>query len=195
MQAKKSMLGTSEAHPAITALERADGPTVTLRGYVGTSGGSSMRLYQDLDTSAYLEIPEKDIVHAEADPQGEPGAVRVFVRASSRVTTARQVSVGELVGRLPPPVVANFWTCAKRCEGAYAAAMSEIRDPADEAFADAQRALEVCLNRCVADYGAPPFMVQPDPTAPGGSRIVQFTVEGLGGIITAANPPLIAPRR
>ena len=131
---EKQKSASSAIHPVIAALEKAGEAAVSIRGYRGTSDAATLRVYQSLDTSAYIEIPREAVVYLEAESD-EPGAIRIFVRASSEIRTVRrdrmptadraQEDVWALSPRLSPPrlpppqPVPTFWTCAGGCEGVF----------------------------------------------------------------------------
>src|SRR4051794_1119636 len=77
-------------HPVIVALEKTDVSTVVIDGSLGTSKDAVIRLYHGLDTSAYVEIPREAVIYMEPDKDGEPGAVRAFVRASSEILSVQR---------------------------------------------------------------------------------------------------------
>jgi hypothetical protein len=91
-------------NPAIAALEKTDFSTVIIKGFLGTSENSVVRLYRGFDTSAYVEIPRKGVVHMEPDKDGETGSYRVFVRASCEILSVlqRRLPAGEWPGRPQP---------------------------------------------------------------------------------------------
>ncbi len=166
-------------HPLIAALEHADEDAIEFIGYVGPSPADKVRLYQALSVSSYIEIAKAAIVYSDAR---DAGAVRVFVRASSEISVVRRerMSAGTYRRgpgeRVFPPVVSieSFWTCAARCETAFASRASAIivdetnalNDPDERRQAAAldslvqrkhlaKTALYACLERCLATHGAP----------------------------------------
>jgi hypothetical protein len=169
-------------HPVIVALEKTGESAVVIDGFLGTGTDSVIRLYQSLDTSAYLEISKGAIIHMEVD-KFEPNAIRVFVRASSEILSVwrERVRAGDYrQGPRPPdlpPLQPNptFWTCAASCESVFASRATAIlidetsclTRPTDQLrqeaclFRIAQRkhvaktALYTCLERCLATYGRP----------------------------------------
>jgi hypothetical protein len=112
-------------HPVIAALEKADVPTVVIDGFLGTSKDGSVRLYQALDTSGYVEIPKEAVIHLEPDKEGEPGAFRAFVRASGEILSVQRTRiraldwVGVPVEPIPKKEFPTPKTCAGFCEDAF----------------------------------------------------------------------------
>ena len=142
----KELAAGNKVHPVIAALEEAGEPTVVVQGFVGTSEDGTIRLYQSLDTSEYVDIPKDAVIYLEAEEGAEVGAIRAFVRASSELLKVRryQVRASELtwrdaefvrdIGELPPiQRRPTFWTCAGECEGRFIDLA--IRIHADEARA------------------------------------------------------------
>jgi hypothetical protein len=109
-------------HPVIAALEKADASTVVIEGFLGTSADAVIRLYDALDTSAYVEIPKQAVVYIEPHKNGEPGAVRAFVRASEQILSVRRwrVRAGDY-RKIPEPVFPPLRTCADFCEDSFKA--------------------------------------------------------------------------
>jgi hypothetical protein len=107
-------------HPTIAALEKADASQVLIKGFLGTSKDTVVRIYEALDTSEYVEIPREAIIHLEADENGEPGAVRAFVRASHEILSVRRshIPAGNYQ-RVPPRELPPLRTCADFCELAF----------------------------------------------------------------------------
>lgn len=202
-----------KVHPVIAALEKANEQAVIIRGYIGTSEDKILRLYQDLDTSSYIEIPRETVLHLETENHGEVGSVRAYVRASSEILTVQRsrvraadwadVRIGDRPLELPPiRPKPTFWTCAGECEGVFidlairilqdeARALTESNPTRQQVLLaqieqrkfEAKRALLFCLSNCVDRYGAPLFMIVPDPTAPSGFRIERFSLAGYHQIL------------
>jgi hypothetical protein len=81
----------------IAAQEKTNATTVEFCGFVGTASNDVLRLYPELDTSVYVEIPKEAIVYVEKDGRdcgGVKGRVRVFVSASKEVTEVSKRRVG-----------------------------------------------------------------------------------------------------
>lgn len=202
-----------KVHPVIAALEKADEQAVIMRGYIGTSEDKVLRLYQDLDTSSYIEIPRESILHLETANHGDVSQVCALVRASSEILTAQRSRMRamdwadvRLEDRspdfLPIQPRSTFWTCAGGCEGVFIDRAIRIHQDEGRALADsnpirqqailaqiaqrkfeAKRALLFCLSSCVDRYGAPRWMIVPDPTTPGSLRIEPFSVAGYHQIL------------
>ena len=203
----KEIAVSAEVHPVIVALENAEEPTAAIEGYRGTSDDTVVRIYPALDMSAYVEIPREAVVYLEAEKEGEPGSVRVFVRASSEILTVQRyrMRAADWIRRLPPiQPRQTFWTCAGQCEGVFvdlvirihvdeARALTETNPQLQELLLaqiaqrkhEAKRALLFCLSNCVDTYGAPSFMAVPDASAPSGFRVERFSLPGYHAMLVA----------
>lgn len=115
-----SIPSVTAVHPIIAALEKADASQVLIEGFLGTSKDTVVRIYEALDTSQYVEIPREAIIHLEADKNGEPGAVRAFVRTSHEILSVRRshIPAGDYQ-RVPPRELPPLRTCAYFCEAAF----------------------------------------------------------------------------
>lgn len=192
---------TVSIHPVIAALEERHDAAVMIRGYLGTSSEESVRLYETLDTSDYIEVPKEAVLLVEEEKGGESGAVRAFVRSSSEMLTVQRqrIRVSDWPPRLPPPRPRpTFWTCAAGCETRFVDLAIRIiqdettnlletdhpevqeirRGELERRKTEAKRALYFCLSNCLARYGPPPgpWMIVPDPSAPSGFRVESFTL-------------------
>ncbi len=135
-------------HPLIAAQEQRDERAVEFRGFLGTTGARAVRLYPDLDTTSYVEIPKDAVLHWEKDADAVVGKIRVYVAAACDVTEvhrrrvvarssalsvygARRGSPCGCGARLtaderrlalarPPRPMTAFTRCVIRCEGAFA---------------------------------------------------------------------------
>lgn len=199
-----------KVHPLVEALERCDEPTVALRGFLGTSEGTVIRLYQALDTSSYVEIPKNGLVYLETLGNAEPGEVRVFVAASLEILEVRKrrlrvadFRVGDF-GDFPRPGRApTFVSCAGQCEGVFAAEATQIfidqaqalteQDPLrqaqllaqiEERKTQAKSALLTCLSSCLARFRPPPLMVVPDDS-PQGFHLEPFSLPRYHAVLIA----------
>jgi hypothetical protein len=65
---------------------------VELKGYVGPSAPDTVRLYQSLSLSHYYEIPRSAIVSATREGDPTTGPVKLYIRASTPVVLATQLS-------------------------------------------------------------------------------------------------------
>jgi hypothetical protein len=118
-----------EVHPLIRALEQSGEEVVEFAGFVGTGDDSVLRLYRDLQASAYVDIPRDAVLHREPDADGATGKVRVFVRAKAEVTELHKLRVTASASSFsivpfavttydwainPPPL--RLLSCPQKCE-------------------------------------------------------------------------------
>ncbi len=174
-------------HPLIKAMEKCGEATVELRGFLGTSKDDTIRLYDVLNTSSYMEIPKDAVLYFEPLESNEPGKYRAFVTANQSVKIVRRLHAFEVVSHLPPlKRVPDFWSCAGECEGVFSGKASEIlaiksralsetsdarratlMNRAEELEQSAKQILMLCLNECGTKYGTPPFLLMPDNSSQG----------------------------
>lgn len=171
---RQDISSATAVHPVIAALEKADAPTVVIDGFLGTSKDAVVRLYHTLDTSAYVEIPREAVIHMAPHKNGEPGALRAFVRASSEILSVRRHRLRALdfVGQLSavpqmefPPlqhVDAPFYQCAAVMEETFKNEMDRINGNLTLPYSVrqfqrdiAEGQLRTGINECVARFGAP----------------------------------------
>jgi len=73
-------------NPILDALAtKGSGKVVELRGFVGPSDSTVVRLYESLEMVSYLEIPKSEVLHAVADPKSANGAIKLYVRGNTEL--------------------------------------------------------------------------------------------------------------
>lgn len=77
-----------KVHPTIAKLAKVaeSDSIVQLEGFIGPSKTNIVRLYPDFTMTTYVEIREKDVVHAEEVADAQDNRVRIWVFASAMVT-------------------------------------------------------------------------------------------------------------
>ncbi len=173
---------TPKVHRLIAALEKSDEGSVELRGYLGTSDESVVRLYRTVDTSSYVEIPKEDILYLEGPEGGELGEVRAFVKSSSLLRDVHidQVAAFDVVVGTWP----DYWSCAGPCESEFARAAFEIELlRSQEEFAEAavresgaRGVLSACLNECLDSAKRKPLWLRVEDASPHGYHLEPFSV-------------------
>lgn len=188
---EKPEASVRKIHPVIAALERSGEPTASFTGYLGADVESSIRIYPELDTSAYIEFPKSALLHLQSAEGDTSGMIRAFVPASLRViavrrqstlaaSAMRELSDLRVVNRRPSLWTHPFWQCAKQCEGAFAARVATVHDLEIRALREqrpeakvvlesavaamkheAEGVLHACLAECESKNGAPAFMEGP----------------------------------
>jgi hypothetical protein len=97
-------------NPLITELLRAapDGEEIVrFSGYVGPSTPETVRLYENLSLSRYLEIPRSAILHSE-EGDSKTSPVKIFVRSSAIITSVNRSTASSLSTRGRKPVASSF---------------------------------------------------------------------------------------
>lgn len=74
-------------HPLIALREKYDEELVSVEGYLGSQTDGNIRLYTDLSTACYYEIPEKSILHLDTACKdcGDKSLVMVYLLASLKI--------------------------------------------------------------------------------------------------------------
>ncbi|HVF78079.1 MAG TPA: hypothetical protein VNA28_07260 [Solirubrobacteraceae bacterium] len=82
-------------NPLIERMARAtpDGEDIVeLRGYVGSSGPGTVRLYETLSMSRYFEIPRAAVVGSAYEGDPVTGRAKLYVRGSTKIVWARSLT-------------------------------------------------------------------------------------------------------
>jgi hypothetical protein len=166
-------------HPLIKAMEESKESMVEIHGFFGTSKNENetVRLYDALDASSYMEIPKDAVLYMEPLEGDELGKIRVFVLSSQSIKLVHHMLSSEVISRWPViKRTPDFWSCARKCEDSFASMASRILIERNKAFMETnprkQRAMEaaiktlettaksnlfICLNECATKYDVPLF--------------------------------------
>jgi hypothetical protein len=97
--------------PIITEMLRAapEGEgLVSFSGYVGPSTPDTVRLYENLSLSRYLEIPRSAIVHALQEGDSKTSPVKLYVRSSAMIASVNRGTASSLSLRGKMSAVSRF---------------------------------------------------------------------------------------
>lgn len=73
-------------NPILEALaQKGPGRVVELKGFIGPSDATVVRLHESLEMVSYLEIPRSEVLHAVADPKSTNGAVKLYVLGNTEI--------------------------------------------------------------------------------------------------------------
>ena len=162
-------------HPLVKAMEEKGESIVELKGFLGTTEKKGViRVYEDLDTSSFFEVPKVAVLHLEKKEEEAPGKVRLFVKAMQKIEHIKIRPAFEIETEkfTVPLLIHPFFRCAQECITTFKAHAAQIQIDEVKNLDDggkpvvnrggrnqAKQVFLICLEECLRKTGFPTGMI------------------------------------